>query len=206
MTAEGAKSRRGGRRPGAGRKPKGHVPPAKVAGLDLTSALEAPAPGEIESVAQRHARSAIAALSKLLIHGASEAARINAANTILDRGYGKPSVEAGGDPMLPFFGPAPDKPVPATVEIREEARKYANLAIEVLHKIADGGQSESARATAAKSLLDRGLGTVAPAKLPDSFGNRPLGKKEEAQHAARNAATGRYATPTPPRAIADTMQ
>jgi hypothetical protein len=35
--------------------------------------------------------------------------------------------------------------------------------------------------------------------MPDEQRERPLGKKEEAQRAAEAAATGRYATPAPPR-------
>jgi len=52
---------------------------------------------------------------------------------------------------------------------------------------------------AAQALLDRGLGTVATAKVPDGPVARPLGKKEEASAAARDAASGRYATPPAPR-------
>lgn len=205
MTEQVPRSGRGGKRAGAGRKPKGHVAPSRVAGLDLKSALDAPIPEEIESVAQRHAKVALDALVKILTFGASESAKISAANAVLDRGYGKPSVDAGGDPMLPFFGVAPEKKPPA-VEVREEARKYARLAIEVLKSVADAGQSENARTAAAKSLLDRGIGTVAPAKLPTEVGDRPIGKKEEAAYAARSAATGRYATPAPPRALTGAVQ
>lgn len=200
-----AKSRRGGKRPGAGRKKKGHVAATALAALDLASALATPPPDEIDGVAQRHARTAIEALVKQLIHGASEAAKVSAANEILDRGYGKPAVEIGGDAaMLPFMA-APSQAVALSSEIRSEARKYAHLAIEVLNKIANGGQSESARVSAAKSLLVRGLGTVAAARMPDEMRSRPLGKKEEAAQAAKVAGTGRFATPKPPRA-SETMQ
>lgn len=190
------KSRRGGKRLGAGRKKKGHVAPSALAGIDLKAALDLPPPTEIESAAQRHARAALDALVKQLISGASESAKVNAANAILDRGYGKPSVEIGGESFLPFLS-APSKVV--STEIRTEARKFANLAIAVLEKIATNGQSESARVMAAKSLWDRGLGTVAPAKIPDGPMRRPAGKKEEAQAAAERAASGRYATPPPPK-------
>jgi hypothetical protein len=189
----------GGRRANSGRKPKGYVAPTAIAGLDLKSALALPPPQDIEGVAQKHARSAIDALVKQLLVGSSEAAKVSAANAILDRGYGRPSVEAGGDPMLPFLGVVSTSKSIAT-EIREEARKSALLAIEVLHRIKDAGASETARVQAAKSLLDRGLGTVAPAKMPDEFGQRTLGKKEEAAEAAKAAASGRYVTPpAPPR-------
>jgi hypothetical protein len=89
-----------------------------------------------------------------------------------------------------------------TSQLRSEARRYARLAIEVLHKIATSGASESARMSAGKSLWDRGLGTAAQARLPDSLREgpqRPMGKKEELQRAASAAATGRLAVPAPPR-------
>jgi hypothetical protein len=196
-----AKPRRGGARPGAGRKKKDRASPSAVTGLDLQSALAAAPPTEIDAVAQRHARSAIDGLVKQLIHGRSEHARINAANTILDRGYGKPSVDTGGDQFLPFLGTAPQRALAS--EIRDEARKFAHLAVEVLNKIAGNGESETARVSAQKSLLERGLGTVATAKMPEQGFRRQLGKKEEATAAAREVGIGRYATPPPPRA---TMQ
>lgn len=198
------KSGRGGKRLGAGRKKKGHTSPSVVAGLNLASALASPPPDEIDGVAQRHAHTVIKALVRLLSFGASEAAKIAAAKEILDRGYGKPAVEIGGDAaMLPFMmaPAAPQQTVSLAAEIRTEARKYANLAVEVLRKIAAEGQSESAIASASKALLDRGLGTVGKARMPDEQRDRPLGKKEEAARAAEAAATGRYATPPPPRAL-----
>lgn len=203
---EQPKSRRGGKRPGAGRKKKGAVAPTALQKIDLESVLAAPAPEEIDGVAQRHARTAIAALVKQLIHGASESAKVAAANAILDRGYGKPAVEIGGDAaMLPFMT-APSSAVSLSTEIRTEARRYANLAIEVLRTIADRGGSESARVSASKSLLDRGLGTVAAARMPDEMRDKPVGKKEQAARAAQTSAVGRYATPAPPRNYSDTMQ
>lgn len=202
-------SKRGGRRPGAGRKPKGYAKPSALSDLNKISALATPAPEEIDGVAQRHARDAIEALVKLLFYGSSEAAKISAAKEILDRGYGKPAVEIGGDAamaMLPFMM-APSQPtVSTTSEIRTEARKYANLAIEVLRKIAADGASESAIASASKALLDRGLGTVGKARMPDEQRERPLGKKEEAARAAEAAATGRFATPQPPKRLVDSLQ
>lgn len=209
MTTEPTKpkSGRGGKRPGAGRKKKATAPPTAIAGLDLTSALSSPPPAEIDSVAQRHLRRMIDEAVKLLIFGVSEAAKITAAKEILDRGFGKPAVEIGGDAaMLPFMM-APEHPtLTCTEEIRAEAKKYANLAIEVLFKIATAGQSESARAAALKAMLDRGIGTVGKARMPDEQRERPLGKKEEAARAAETAATGRYATPLPPRLVSQTVQ
>lgn len=203
---EAPKSRRGGKRPGAGRKKKGLASPTAIAGLDLDSALKSPPPDEIESVAKRQAGSSIEALVKLLKFGASESAKISSANEVLDRGYGKPTVEAGGDAMLPFFGQAPAVQPTIGSEIRDEARKYAHLAIEVLKRIRDNGQSENARASAAKSLLNRGLGTVAPARMLDELFDKPAGKKEEAARTAKAVGTGKFATPAPPKMLSDTMQ
>lgn len=201
MTVDKPKSGRGGKRPGAGRKPKGWTKPSALSELNKVSALASPPPDEIDGVAQLYARSAVEALVKLLFYGSSEAAKITAAKEILDRGYGKPAVEIGGDAaMLPLpFMVAPTTSTSLTADIRAEARKYANLAIEVLRKIAQDGASETAIAGASKALLDRGLGTVGKARMPDEQRDRPLGKKEEAQRAAEAAATGRYATPAPPR-------
>lgn len=203
-----AKSRRGGKRPGAGRKKNGYVKPSALSELNKISALASEPPQEIDGVAQKHARHAIESLVKLLFYGASESAKITAAKEILDRGYGKPAVEIGGDAaMLPFMM-APSTAAQTTSlssEIRSEARKYANLAIECLRKIAADGASETAIASASKALLDRGLGTVGKARMPEEQRDRPLGKKEEASRAAEAAATGRFATPAPPRRI-ETMQ
>lgn len=198
------KSRRGGRRPGAGRKPKGHAKPSALSEINKVSALASPPPDEIDGVAQQHATLAIESLVKLLFYGASEAAKITAAKEILDRGYGKPAVEIGGDAaMLPFMQAPPTvaETLSLTGRVRAEARKYANLAIEVLRKIASDGASETAIASASKALLDRGLGTVGKARMPDEQREQPLGKKEQAQRAAQVAATGKYATPAPPRFI-----
>ena len=192
-------STRGGRRPGAGRKPKGHKASSALPDIDLAAALAAPAPDDIESAAQVHARDAIASLVKQLCHGKSETAKVNAANALLDRGYGKPSVDVGGLAQLSLFGGIRPSAVVGD-EIRAEAQKYANLAIEVLRSIATRGETEGARVSAAKSLLDRGVGTVATARVPEGVAPKTMGKKEEAAVAARNAAAGRYAPPPPPGA------
>lgn len=194
------KPRRGGARPGAGRK-------KKVKALNVVAALTTPPPDEIDGVAQRHAGTAINSLVKLLMHGGSEAAKITAAKEILDRGYGKPAVEIGGDAaMLPFMmAPATLQPS-ISADIRTEARKYANLAVEVLRKIAMDGASESAIANASKALLDRGLGTVGKARMPDEQRERPLGKKEEAARAAEAAAAGTYAPRAPPKRASESVQ
>lgn len=71
-------SQRGGKRPGAGRK-KGSRNKATDAQL-----------GSLTELAQSHAALALHALVQIAQSGESEAARVSAANAILDRGYGKP--------------------------------------------------------------------------------------------------------------------
>lgn len=206
--SERPKSGRGGKRIGAGRKRKVDIPAVMVAGIDLVRALATPPPDEIDAVAQTEARDSISALATQLLHGTSEAAKISAAVEILDRGYGKPAVEIGGDAamMLPFMTAPAAVAVTTTADIRTEARKYAVLAIEVLKKIRDNGASEGARVSAGKALLSRGLGTVGKARMPDEQREQPLGKKEQASRAAKAAATGLYATPPPPRAVSGAVQ
>lgn len=196
-------TRRGGARKGAGRKKKEAQSPTAVTGVDLAAALAAPPPVEIDGALRGRARSSLEGLVKLMLHAASDSARIAAAEEILDRGYGKPAVEIGGDavsPMLPFqMAPAP---APSSIgELREEARKYANLAVVVLTKIAENSLSEPARVAAHRALIKRECGTVGTARMPDEMREKPLGKKEMAQRAAQVAATGKLATPAPPRLI-----
>lgn len=195
-----AKSKRGGRRPGAGRKKQGQKSSSALADIDIEAAKAAPVPDDIESAAQVHARDAITSLVKQLCHGKSETAKVNAANAILDRGWGKPSVDVGGLAQMSLFGGVRPSAVVGD-EVRTEARKHANLAIEVLRSIAVHGETEGARVSASKSLLDRGVGTVQVARVPDGLAPKVLGKKEEAAVAARNAAAGRYAPPAPPRSV-----
>jgi hypothetical protein len=52
------------------------------------------AAGPLAELARDHAQDALAALVDIAREGASEAARISAANAILDRAYGKPSTLA----------------------------------------------------------------------------------------------------------------
>ena len=191
--------KRGGKRPGAGRKKKAKSG-TTVDGIDLEAAIAAVPPAEIETAAAPHARMLVNALYKQLIGGSSETAKVAAANAILDRGYGRPAVEVGGDAAMLPFQVAPAAPSFST-EIRAEARKYAHLAIEVLRRIADVGASESARVQAAKTLLDRGLGAVAPARNLDKLFERPAGKKEAAERGAEEASVGIYSPRTPPKAL-----
>lgn len=71
-------AQRGGKRPGAGRK-KGSRNKATDEQL-----------GSLTDMAQSHAPLALEALVSIAHGGESEAARVAAANAILDRGYGKP--------------------------------------------------------------------------------------------------------------------
>lgn len=199
------KSKRGGARPGAGRKPKGHQASSALSEIDLQAALAASVPDDIETLAQTKARGAIASLVKLMTFGRSEQAKVAAANKILDRGWGKPSVELGGMAQLSLFAAARAGSIEMSTEIRNEARKYTTLAVEVLWAIADRGETEGAKASAAGSLLDRGVGTVAIAKVPAGAVPQPLGKKATAAREAQNAAAGRYATPAPPQ-VPETVQ
>jgi hypothetical protein len=171
MAASGeAKRAWGGSRAGSGRKSKNRC---ALPDIDIAHALAEPAPEDIEAAARRHAVMAIGTMVKIVKNGESEGAAIRAANAILDRGYGKPAVE-----------------IDALVEeIRAEARRYANLAIERLRLIADAGRSENSRASAAKSLLDRGLGAVAVAQFGGED-QRKVGKKEAAEIAAETAGEG----------------
>lgn len=199
-------TRRGGARPGAGRKPKPKTEPTSIAEIDLRALLDEPAPDEIDAKAQQELGANINALVRIVVHGASETARITCCKEILDRGYGKPAVEIGGDaasPMLPLMmapSVAPSPGIGVTAAFRAEARKYANLAIEVLRRIRDYGKSETARAAAAKALNERGLGMVAPARVPETdTAPRELGIKEQRQRAAEAAARGKFATPPAPQ-------
>lgn len=79
-------AQRGGKRPGAGR-PKG----AK----DKATREEGATIGEL---ARQHCATALNALVQVALSGESEAARVSAANALLDRGFGKPpqSIEHSG--------------------------------------------------------------------------------------------------------------
>lgn len=69
----------GGKRPGAGRK-KGSLGKATIAQR-----------GTLEELARSYTDVALQVLVDVAKSGASEAARVSAANALLDRGYGKPS-------------------------------------------------------------------------------------------------------------------
>ena len=86
------KSRRGGRRPGAGR-PKGRT---DLAGFRQLK--------DIEERAREHSDTALAALVAVAEQDESYAARVAAATALLDRGYGRPkqAVELSSDPDRPI--------------------------------------------------------------------------------------------------------
>lgn len=194
------RGKHGGKRAGAGR-PKKVLSATTIVRDDVDLLMADAAPDQIETAAQRHARLAINGLVKKLLKGRSESSRVAAACEILDRGYGKPGVEIGGDAVLPFMS-QPTAPT-VSMEMRNEARKYANLAIEVLRRISEFGSSEVAMVAACKAILNRSVGTVGVAKMPEQFRTYPLGKKEQAARAAEAAATGRFATPAPPKGARD---
>ncbi len=71
-------TKRGGARPGAGRKPG---VPDKATGEQRAS---------LEELARTHTELALSVLVHVADKGESESARVGAANAILDRGYGRP--------------------------------------------------------------------------------------------------------------------
>jgi hypothetical protein len=58
-------------------------------------------PTEIASLARAHTESAIRTLANIMSHSESDPARVTAANSLLDRGWGKPAQTHGGDDSLP---------------------------------------------------------------------------------------------------------
>lgn len=72
---------RGGKREGAGR-PRGAVNQTTL---------------QLRELAREHAGDMVAVLLNIAKAGESEAARVSAANALLDRGYGKPSTVLNGD-------------------------------------------------------------------------------------------------------------
>lgn len=103
---------RGGKRDGAGR-PKGALTRATAS---------------IREAAQEYTQEALEVLAEVMRRGDSAAARVAAANSILDRGHGKPkqSVEASG----PDGGPIP---VSSTLNVEgltlEQKRALASIPV-----------------------------------------------------------------------------
>ena len=60
------------------------------------------ATAEIKDLARSYTTQALETLAQVMLAGESEAARVSAANALLDRGYGKPSTVIGGDPTAPL--------------------------------------------------------------------------------------------------------
>lgn len=84
-------AKRGGARPGAGRK---RGVRDKATGEERAS---------LEELARTHTEAALATLHRVCTTSTSDAAATSAAIAILDRGYGKPrqAVEVAGDPNNP---------------------------------------------------------------------------------------------------------
>lgn len=55
------------------------------------------ATAEVKALAQAHGPAAIKKLAELVAEADTDAAKISAANAILDRAYGKPTQKVGGD-------------------------------------------------------------------------------------------------------------
>ena len=71
MRRKSKKSKRGGKREGAGR-PKTIRASSTLGAIDIKSLLAAPPPDEIETVAQQRAHKALASMVKLLSYGTVE--------------------------------------------------------------------------------------------------------------------------------------
>lgn len=120
---------RGGKRPGAGR-PKG----AKDTATRKAGAT-------IAELARKHSATALKALSDIAAKGESEAARVSAANALLDRGFGKPpqAIEHTGKDG----GPIETKDV-SNDDLISEARRLG-IPLEVLGLAGGGEKAGSTR-------------------------------------------------------------
>jgi hypothetical protein len=106
-------AQRGGKRPGAGRKKGSRAVATVEQGATLAD------------LARAHTADALAALVKVLKEGESEAARVTAANAILDRGFGKPtqSHEHSGPNGGPIeYAKLSDQEIAARIAAHEAAR------------------------------------------------------------------------------------
>jgi hypothetical protein len=189
MSNTQAKSGRGGRRPGAGRPRRDAIRPTVLTTAELREAKAADVPLEIDVAARTDALETIERLEQILTYGSSEPAIVAAACEILDRGYSKPAVAIGGDPLLPFMT---RPPMPSTIRdtARAKAQALAPLALMTLRKLRDSARTETSRVAAARALLARGLGTAAMARLVDESSAPKLGKKEQALIDAQAPDTG----------------
>jgi hypothetical protein len=174
------------------KKPKPGATSSALTALDIaaaTAAAVAPTPAEFEASLRAQAGMGLEQLRIVMLHDKSDSARVTAANMIIDRGFGKPTTDTGVDMMLPLFDQVFLKTAPG--ETIEAARMLAPLARTVLIKIAQGSVSGAARNAAVRSLHDRGLGLVAPARL-DAYqaDSKAIGKKEQALADAASAGSG----------------
>jgi hypothetical protein len=81
---------RGGKRDGAGRKP------------GVRNALTIEKKATIAELAQKHAPMALRTLAEICENGKSETARIQAANVLLERGYGRAAQQIDLNPTAPL--------------------------------------------------------------------------------------------------------
>ena len=122
---ENQMSRRGGKRTGAGR-PSGRRNKATVE-QKLT----------LEELARTHTDAALAVLVEVAQDGQSEAARVSAANSILDRGYGKPrQLEPEPIALIP-------KPEHNAEKAAKEHAEFMQYLDEMLLEFADKEQERS---------------------------------------------------------------
>ena len=89
--------------------------------------------GEIRDLARKHTMTALRALIEITENGENESARVTAANSLLDRGWGKPAVPVVGG----------DLPAVITINFGTELRPPNS---------ADGGTAHVIEATAPQLL------------------------------------------------------
>src|SRR3712207_2555127 len=132
-------SRRGGKRTGAGRS----------SGRRNKAAVEQKL--TLEELARTHTDTAVAVLVEVAQHGQSEAARVSAANSILDRGYGNPrQLEPEPTALVP-------KPEHDAEKAAKEHAEFMQLLEGMLLEFKDeeGEQSQSDGSTAEADALPR---------------------------------------------------
>lgn len=146
-------SKRGGARPGAGRKPqpRSDPPPLPTIAID---------PAEL---ARERARSALSALMEVVFKGKSDVARVRAANIVLDRAIGKPSSDGGH--LFKIVEYSVSETDGDAVTFRSEARKHIDAIFIVLTWISQNSKNESARIAASSSLIERAHGTTQPPQI-----------------------------------------
>lgn len=156
--------KRGGARPGAGRKPK----PRAEAPIPPIIALD---PFEL---ARERAKAALGALLEVVMRGKSDVARVRAANLVLDRAIGKPTGDGSHLFKIVEFDTSDSSGDPAT--FRAEARKHVDAIFAVLSWISLHSKNEGARIAASASLIERAHGaaqtpqTEAPPRAPAAPG------------------------------------